>query len=219
MRLSSRFVRGHKQRPATPARKKSARPKSDPTRDGSVFAPPNADSRNLYLIGEVNENSCADVISGLISLSEKTPHEPIRLFLSTMGGDVDEALAIYDAIQMIPSPVYTIGLGKVMSAGCLLLASGEKGHRFLGANANMMYHAIEFDNIGDVASHLNYLNECERIAKAYDLLISKLTGRTLKAVESLYKPERIDKYLTAKEAIKFGFADRVTFKYCLSEVK
>ena len=87
---------------------------------------PMSDDRTILLHGGVNEETIAQVIAGLAHLAGIN-NEEIRLVISTYGGSVHEMFALYDMIKYIKCPVRTIALGKVMSAGVLLLASGEKG--------------------------------------------------------------------------------------------
>jgi ATP-dependent Clp protease protease subunit len=82
--------------------------------------------RIIYLSGEVNEHSIAQVIAGIVILANQDNRAPITLLVSTYGGSVDEMFSLYDVIKHVSCPIHTIGLGKVMSAGVLLLASGKK---------------------------------------------------------------------------------------------
>jgi ATP-dependent Clp protease, protease subunit len=165
------------------------------------------DSRVLYLVGEVEEASVKRVIRGIFRLNELDGETPIRLVISTYGGSVDEAYALYDAMRMSIAPVHTVGLGKVMSAGCLLLAAGAKGSRMMGRNARLMYHAGYIAQSGDVFEHANEGREFQRTEKQYDLLVARETGKKLKQVRALYDKKRLNKYMTAVEARKFGFVD------------
>ena len=63
-----------------------------------------------------------------------------HLILSTYGGSVHDMFALYDAVQLLKSEtkVATVGMGKVMSAGVLLLASGTKGERQMGRHCSLM---------------------------------------------------------------------------------
>src|SRR4051812_38599097 len=83
-----------------------------------------SNDRIVYLSGEVNEHTIANVIVQLLSMANQS-NKPIHLVVSTYGGSVDEMFSLYDAIKFLPCPVHTIGLGKIMSAGVLLLASGQ----------------------------------------------------------------------------------------------
>jgi hypothetical protein len=53
---------------------------------------------------------------------------------------VTAGLAIYDTMQYIASPVHTYCMGQAASMGSLLLAGGEKGHRYALRNSSVMIH-------------------------------------------------------------------------------
>lgn len=166
-------------------------------------------SRTVFLIGDVTEDAAADVIAELFRLSECDVVKPIHFVISTYGGSIDDAFGIYDAMRICAAPIYTLGLGKIMSAGCLLIAAGEKGQRSMGASARLMLHGGYDTNGGDLSQQQNNLAEFKRQEKLYDQLIAKETGRTLKQVEALYLPKRLDHYMTPQACKKFGFIDEV----------
>ena len=66
--------------------------------------------------------------------------EPVTLMLNTPGGDVTSMFAIVDLMRASPIPVHTVGYGQVCSAGVLMLASGELGHRSVTDSCMWMAH-------------------------------------------------------------------------------
>ena len=123
----------------------------------SVSGPPERSSkpRIVSLYGEIDEEQCAEVAFTLLALSEMGVElepeveggptgEAIKLLISTAGGSASDMLAVYDAMRMVKlaCPVETIGLGKVMSAGVLLLAAGTRGKRRIGRNCRVMIHGV-----------------------------------------------------------------------------
>ena len=93
------------------------------------------DLRTIGLFGEVNEERSAELIIGMIMMAEQGEVEekkPIKFYLSTYGGNADDMFALYDMMNYVKAKGYeiqTIGLGKVMSAGVLLLSGGTQGKR------------------------------------------------------------------------------------------
>ena len=71
--------------------------------------------------------------------------------------------------------IHTIGLGKVMSAGTLLLAAGTKGHRKLGKHCRVMIHAVTAGALGELH---NMENELLAIKHLQDLYINALAVET-----------------------------------------
>lgn len=52
--------------------------------------------------------------------------QPIKIFINSDGGYVATVLHVIDMIHLSKTPVYTIGMGRVYSAGGLLLMAGHK---------------------------------------------------------------------------------------------
>lgn len=166
-----------------------------------------ADDRLVILHGEVNEHSISAIIAQLLHLANQN-HKPIHLVISTYGGSVDEMFSLYDTIKFLPCPVHTIALGKVMSAGVLLLASGVKGKRMIGRSARIMIHPISGGLVGNVFEAMNEMKEFERLQ---DLMVSALLSETKlkkEEIDNLMKAGH-DFFLTPSQAISMGIVDKI----------
>jgi ATP-dependent Clp protease protease subunit len=116
--------------------------------------------------------------------------------------------SLYDTIKFLPCPVHTIALGKVMSAGVLLLASGVKGKRMIGKSARIMIHPISGGVIGNV---FEAMNEMKEFARLQELMTSALLSETTmkkEEIDDLMKAGH-DCFLTPEQAVKLGIVDRV----------
>ena len=163
-------------------------------------------SRIVVLHGDVNEHTISAVIGQLLVLANQS-RKPIHMVVSTYGGSVDEMFSLYDTIKFLPCPVHTIALGKVMSAGVLLLAAGEKGKRLIGRSARIMMHPVQGGAIGNVFEVLHETKEHQRL---HNLMVSALESETKmkrSEIEKIMKAGH-DFYITAEEAIKLGIVDR-----------
>lgn len=172
-----------------------------------VSQPAGADDRLVVLHGEVNEHSISNVIVQLLHLANQN-HKPIHLVISTYGGSVDEMFSLYDTIKFLPCPVHTIALGKVMSAGVLLLASGVKGKRMIGGSARIMIHPVSGGVLGNVFEAMNEMKEFERLQ---DLMVSALIKETKMKKEEIDKLMKAghDFFLTPERAIQVGIVDKI----------
>lgn len=168
----------------------------------------NAAERIVYLAGEVSEALITQVIAGMISLATHDPKTPIKLIISTYGGSVDEMFALYDTMNYLPCPIHTIGLGKIMSAGVLLLASGEKGSRIIGENARIMMHATSGQSMGTFLQVKNETNEHERQQKQMEKLLLRESKMTQQQITAMMTSGN-DTYVLPVDAIKFGLVDHV----------
>ena len=171
--------------------------------------------RCISLYGDVDEERASETVAGLITLSHapdgpKPEDTTIEMYLSTYGGCSDDMFSIFDLMTMVKRKcdIKTIGIGKVMSAGVLLLAAGTKGKRYIGKNCRVMLHAVSAGHHGMLH---NLENELEEVRKLQDLYIENLisvTALTKRQIKSfLHKKSNI--YLSAEEAIKYGIADKI----------
>ena len=134
--------------------------------------------------------------------------EPIYLVLSTYGGNTDDMFSLYDIMKFIKCPIYTIGLGKVMSAGVLLLSAGTKGERRLGRRARIMIHPIKSQATGNIFEISNELNEFNKVQKQFEKCLKKETNLTSNEIKNLMG-KGFDSYITTEKALKYGIIDKL----------
>jgi len=178
--------------------------------------------RSVGLYGDVEEEKVSEVISGLLTLHHlgkpkydeegniKEEGKPIKFYISTYGGSADDMAALVDIMAVVKKdcPIQTIGIGKVMSAGVLILASGTKGERYIGKNCRVMIHSVIAGNSGPLHNLENELAEIKIMQEIYLDSLSEATNMSKKQLKSFMKRKQ-NVYLSAKEAIKLGIADRL----------
>ena len=96
-------------------------------------------NRRIFLFDDVNESSIGNIIKGLYFM-DSDKKDPIELFIGSFGGSVYDMYALYDVCRTLESPMYTTAIGKNMSAAPLLVACGEKGHRWATPHCSFMVH-------------------------------------------------------------------------------
>ena len=181
--------------------------------------------RIIGLYGEVDEERAAETTYSLMALKEMgkkeeysdpedfesetiTTYEPLNFIVSTWGGSAADMFAIYDTMRMVRKDceIHTLGLGKVMSAGTLLLASGTKGKRKIGKHCRVMIHSVIGGSVGPMHQLDNEMKEVKAIQESYIKAICDETNLTERKLRSLLK-KKVNIYLTAEEAVEHGFAD------------
>jgi ATP-dependent protease ClpP protease subunit len=95
-------------------------------------------SRELSLTGMIEEDTGHWFVGVLRYLERHAPGEPVRVLLSTPGGDEAAMFAIHDAIRATSCPVEVLAYGEVCSAGVLLLACGDT--RYVLESTALMSH-------------------------------------------------------------------------------
>ena len=149
--------------------------------------------RAIALYGDIEEERASETISGIIAMynsgrSEEDTSENLDFYISTHGGDTEEMFAIYDTMRMFGDkmPISTIGLGKVMSAGILLLAAGKKGHRKVGKNCRFMFHAVMGrSSTGTIRRINNEVNEFKWAQERYTKSLAKESNLTDKQIKRM----------------------------------
>jgi ATP-dependent Clp endopeptidase proteolytic subunit ClpP len=171
-------------------------------------------SHLLGLFAEVAEEKIAELIHALLLVTEsefakdEEDRIPVDFYLSTYGGAADDMFALYDIMRLVRQDVTlrTVGLGKVMSAGVLLLAAGTKGERRIAKNCRVMIHSVVGGNHGDLHNMLNEMEAIEQLQQMFvDCLVSetKMTKARLKKILD----RKVNVYLSAEEAVELGIAD------------
>ncbi len=162
--------------------------------------------RVLMITEPVDDHMMGVIVSQLLYLEAEDSEEPIHMYISSPGGSVMAGLAILDTMQLISAPVHTYAMGMVASMAAVLFTCGEKGHRYIMPNAEVMIHqplggtSGQASDIEIQAKHI--LNLKKRLYK----ILSQATGKQVKTIE---KESDRDNYFEAEEAIKFGLADTI----------
>lgn len=171
------------------------------------------DLRTIGLFSDVTEERVAELIHALIYLDEvnklnKKEEKPIKFYISTYGGSADDMFGMYDVMRNVKktTEIHTTGLGKVMSAGVILLAAGTKGKREIGKNCRVMIHSVIGGNHGPLHNLLNEMEAVERIQKMYIECLVVETNLSKKQLKDLLE-RKVNVYLTAEEAVEYGIAD------------
>jgi len=173
------------------------------------LAPPplSPEPRALGIFQDIDEKKAEEVIYALklYSLDSK---DPIEFYVSTNGGSATDMFAIYDFVREIKKEIEisTYGLGKVMSAGVLLLASGTKGSRRIGKYCRVMIHSVIGGNSGALHDLKNEMKEIQHVQDIYIDALCSETKFTKKKLKDLFS-KNVNIYLSAEEAVEYGIAD------------
>ena len=177
------------------------------------------ESRTMLLQGNLDEEKAGELLSGFLALADlkppkvdlqkgEMPYDPITLYISTYGGSADEMFGLFDIMNITKKKcvIETIGMGKVMSAGTLLLAAGTKGHRKIGKNWRVMLHQVSAGTFGPLFNMTTVIDAIQSLQESYINAMVSCTDFSKRKLKSLLN-ERVNVYLTAEEAVDYGIAD------------
>lgn len=177
---------------------------------GSVTADVAAEIRlrSMVVTGPVDEDMSSAITRNLLMFNAEDTDTPIVMYINTYGGTAHDMLAIYDVMQFIKPPVYTIGCGKVMSAGVLLLAAGEPGHRYALPHTSIMIHRVRGGALGtveDIEASGDHMRSLQSIS---EVLLKKHTKINKKQMTAFMSGA--DSYLMPRDARALGIIDHVS---------
>jgi ATP-dependent protease ClpP protease subunit len=147
----------------------------------------------------------------------RNPMKPLVIHMKTRGGDWSEGMAIYDAIRSFPWPVTIINYTHARSMSSLIFQAGNK--RVMMPNSYFMFHDGTFGMEGtvkQVRSAVKFERTAEKIMLDIYAKSMKQHGKLAQKTQIYIRKwlrSRMDKeedvYLTANEAIDYGFADEI----------
>lgn len=163
-------------------------------------------TRQIMLIGEVNQLTASSLIFELLSLAGEGD-EDITLFINSPGGSVTDGLAIYDVMKLIKPDVSTVAFGMAASMGAFLLCCGAKGKRYATENAEIMIHQPLAGS--GVVQQTNFQIIAEHLAKTREKLEKIISEKTNQTIEKIHTDCERDNYMDSIEALEYGLIDRI----------
>ncbi len=139
--------------------------------------------------------------------------------IRSTGGDVNDALLIYEALISLPSTITTRCYGYVASAATVIAQAASEGLREISPNALYLVHnsqcAVE-GTAHELTQRLELLRKTdERLAELY----ARRSGGEAATFTALMGEENgAGRWLNAQEAIEIGLADKVIEGQVVEEV-
>jgi ATP-dependent Clp protease, protease subunit len=175
-------------------------------RDRRTIAQHLLDNRIIYLGYPIVPEVTEWVIGALLYLQANKKDLDIHLYINSLGGYVDQTLAIYDTMQFLSCDVATYCIGTAASGAALLLAAGTSGKRFALPNAKMMMHQPA-GGIGGQAEDIKI--QAEEILKDKKRLVQILAKHTGQDPDKILRETERDRYMDAQEAKAYGLVDEI----------
>ena len=170
------------------------------------------ESRKVFLWGEVSDRSARDLTEKLLYLENKNPGQEITFYINSPGGSITAGMAIFDAMQLISSPITVVVTGMAASMGSILLCGATKGKRLLYPHSRVLIHQpLITGRMQATAVDINIqAQEMEKLREELNGILAKSSGQPL---EKIQKDTDRDFYLNANEAIEYGLADEIIAEF------
>ena len=162
----------------------------------------------LFIEGEITEETANEFIQKLMYMKKEKPEEKIRIYVNSRGGEVNAGMLIYDAIKGLKNEADIICIGIAASMAAIILAGGQKGHRFILPHSKVMIHEpLVAGGIGGSATTIQ--RTAESILETKRVSVELLASDTGKSIEDVEKAISFDNFMNAQEAVAFGICDRI----------
>lgn len=169
------------------------------------------EQRKIFLWGAVTDETAKDITEKLLYLEATNPGEEITFYINTPGGSITAGMAVYDTMQMVTSSITVVVTGMAASMGSILLCGAKKGRRLLYPHSRVLIHQplISGRFIGPATDINIQAQEMEKLRQELNQILADASGQPL---ERITEDTDRDFYLNAKEAIKYGLADKIVDK-------
>lgn len=128
--------------------------------------------------------------------------ENLTIRITSMGGKLDHALAIYNALQRHPAHKVAVIEGVAASAATIVAMAAHERH--IHVNAAMMIHGVSF--VDEDGNDLD-MPEAERVMN--EAMLETYAAATGKSREELLAAMAQDTWMTGREAVEAGWADEL----------
>ena len=134
--------------------------------------------------------------------------DPITIIMNNIGGDEYHGFAIYDAIKACRSNVTIKVFGHAMSMGSIILQAADE--RIMAPTSRQMLHYGTWGIVDHAKTTQKWAKEGEKI----DKWMENMYLERIKEKQPLFKLNRLQKmldhdtFLTAKESVELGLADK-----------
>ena len=176
-------------------------------------------SRKIFLVGEVNDESCNTLIKELLYMESEDDTKPITLYINSPGGEVTSGLAVYDTIRLMKSPVTAVVTGIAASMGSIIFLACDSDKRLMLPSSKVMIHDCSWGRreMGG-KKPFEIEQELNQLKGTNERLVSIIAERTGKTMEEIAEVTKYDSYFSAEEAIEFGLASGIVDAGTMSEL-
>ena len=157
---------------------------------------------------DIADQNLASLMS--VGIEAQIIRPAINIYLCTYGGCIHDMLAIYDEIKKLTKE-YTVNIycvGKIMSAGTIIMLAVDLDHRFAYPNTTFMYHTLAGWNYGKIKDMEENVEESKRLHKLMWQIYKENTEIPEDKLNEIYKCKK-DWYITAKEALKYKIISKI----------
>jgi ATP-dependent Clp protease protease subunit len=131
-------------------------------------------------------------------------NNPIKLHITSYGGDMEAGLLAYDILKLSKFPIHTYIYGYAASSATFLFLAGN--YRFMTKHSKLLIHQTSYDSSGKHSEIKDAHYNAELLMKDAVNIYLKDTKINKEKLDYLLNK---DVYLTSKECLKYGFVHKI----------
>jgi len=163
--------------------------------------------QRIILVGTPLDGAGAErIVAALLFLERRDQLAPVTLRINCAEADRQAALAVYDAMQAIQTPVGTLCTGTAAGGAALLLAAGAPGRRLSLPSGRILLEPTRGRFEGSSRELDLQVRRLQRLHQQLNELLARHTGQPL---ERIARDTDHGVWLDAEEARAYGLIDRV----------
>lgn len=163
---------------------------------------------------DIDQESVNQVIANMHILESMDSVKPVTFILNSYGGDVYQALGLYDYIRSMSCEVHIQAIGACMSGATIILQAGDK--RIISENCTFMMHVGTEGYADDHAYTVRrWVKHSEKVIepKMKEIYASRLIRKPKESNSAFGKRLdgllALDTILTAQQVVDLGLADEI----------
>ena len=161
--------------------------------------------RMIVLVGEIDW-AMVEKVAEQITVYNTVSDQPILVHITSPGGNIDPAMAVYDLLALSPAPVITCVFGGANSSASIIAQAGVK--RLIAPHGTILIHT---GSIG-LEGRFNHKDLAKLKKDAWTTndrvyrLYAERTGNTRAQIRAWCEAET---EMNARQALKRGFVDAI----------
>jgi ATP-dependent Clp protease, protease subunit len=164
--------------------------------------------RTILIDGEVNSRML-DYVQTALGFLHADDSPPVQVIFSSPGGSVEIGLNIYDIIRLYPGEKNGIVITEASSMAAVILQACTT--RSCARHAGVLIHHIYKNNFGldTLRSRSELKKRVAHMERLQQSIYTILSERTRRPTKEIRRECKLNRKMTAQEALDFGLIDTV----------
>lgn len=161
------------------------------------------------LFDEIDNETARDLCEFIIKANYIfDSKQDLTILVNSPGGQMYDGYAVIDLMETSRLKIKTVGIGMIASMAALITTAGSKNMRTMTKNAFVMTHQFSTQMEGKYHEVIATRKHDDDLHDKCIKHFLKYTTMTKKQIKDVILGSS-DKWLTAKEALKYGMCDRI----------